>query len=153
MAGDPAQLPPTVTSREAQQQHALTLTLFERLQTTLGLEPLLLDTQYRMHPAISHFPRYALVSDQAGCWVRQVNGAGSSPTLVVLLECLCMGHHNASRLGKGAMFALFAPSCAMSHGSPAPHPTSALTQAPPPTHAPLLLPAASGFMAASCRMV
>jgi superfamily I DNA and/or RNA helicase len=58
MAGDPAQLPPTVTSRDAQQEHQLTLTLFERLQNTLGLETMLLDTQYRMNPAISAFPRY-----------------------------------------------------------------------------------------------
>jgi superfamily I DNA and/or RNA helicase len=58
MAGDPAQLPPTVTSREAQQEHQLTLTLFERLQNTLELETMLLDTQYRMNPAISAFPRY-----------------------------------------------------------------------------------------------
>lgn len=58
MAGDPAQLPPTVTSKEAAQQHGLTVTLFERLQRTLGMEPLLLDTQYRMNPAISAFPRY-----------------------------------------------------------------------------------------------
>lgn len=57
MAGDPAQLPPTVTSREAVQQHQLSVTLFERLQRALGLEPLLLDTQYRMNPHISGFPR------------------------------------------------------------------------------------------------
>lgn len=58
MAGDPAQLPPTVTSQEAAQEHGLRVTLFERLALSLGLEPLLLDTQYRMNPAISAFPRY-----------------------------------------------------------------------------------------------
>jgi superfamily I DNA and/or RNA helicase len=36
--------------------HGLTVTLFERLQKALGLEPLLLDMQYRMNPAISGFP-------------------------------------------------------------------------------------------------
>lgn len=74
-------------------------------------------------------------------WVRQVDVAGSSPTLAVMLKCLCMGsHHNASRVGVGAMFASFAASCEMLRGTPAPHPISALMQAPPPTHAPLLLP-------------
>lgn len=57
MAGDPAQLPPTVTSQEAAQQHGLRVTLFERLQRVLGLKHVLLDTQYRMNPAISAFPR------------------------------------------------------------------------------------------------
>ncbi len=32
--------------------------LFERMQL-LGLQTDLLDTQYRMHPSISHFPRNA----------------------------------------------------------------------------------------------
>jgi hypothetical protein len=38
--------------------HGLTVTLFERLQRTLGLQPLLLDRQYRMNPAISGFPSH-----------------------------------------------------------------------------------------------
>eukprot|EP00775_Hariotina_reticulata_P009337 gene9337-9500_t len=56
LAGDPAQLPPTIASREATQRFHLDVTLFERLQQGVGLGPLLLDTQYRMHPAISQFP-------------------------------------------------------------------------------------------------
>jgi hypothetical protein len=59
MAGDPCQLPPTITSREAAQVHGLATTLFERLQRQAGIETLLLDTQYRMHPAIAQFPRWA----------------------------------------------------------------------------------------------
>jgi superfamily I DNA and/or RNA helicase len=54
LAGDPRQLPPTVTSPEAMSR-GLAVTLFERLSSA-GLQPLLLDTQYRMHPAISAFP-------------------------------------------------------------------------------------------------
>ncbi|GLC68768.1 hypothetical protein PLESTF_000734600 [Pleodorina starrii] len=55
MAGDPRQLPPTVLSEEAL-QHGLDVTLFERVAGAGGVLPLLLDTQYRMHPAISAFP-------------------------------------------------------------------------------------------------
>jgi regulator of nonsense transcripts 1 len=56
MAGDPCQLPPTIQSREAVSSYQLDVTLFERMVQG-GLEPLLLDTQYRMNPAISSFPR------------------------------------------------------------------------------------------------
>lgn len=56
MAGDPCQLPPTIISREAY-KFKLDKTLFDRLQQEVGLAPLLLDTQYRMNPAISKFPR------------------------------------------------------------------------------------------------
>jgi superfamily I DNA and/or RNA helicase len=56
MAGDPCQLPPTIISREAY-KFDLDVTLFDRLQQGVGLAPLLLDTQYRMNPAISCFPR------------------------------------------------------------------------------------------------
>lgn len=61
MAGDPAQLPPTITSREAAKVYKLETTLFERLQADAGLDTLLLDTQYRMNPAISRFPRWVAV--------------------------------------------------------------------------------------------
>ena len=54
LVGDQCQLPPTVAS-----QRALDVgfgePLFNRL-VSLGVTPLLLDTQYRMHPAISQFP-------------------------------------------------------------------------------------------------
>ncbi|KXZ48586.1 hypothetical protein GPECTOR_26g489 [Gonium pectorale] len=55
MAGDPRQLPPTVLSEEAAAQ-GLGVTLFERVAGEGGVLPLLLDTQYRMHPDISAFP-------------------------------------------------------------------------------------------------
>ncbi|GLI70630.1 hypothetical protein VaNZ11_015565 [Volvox africanus] len=54
LVGDPKQLPPTVKSQEAAEL-GLNIPLFERLQL-MGLVPLLLDTQYRMHPAIAAFP-------------------------------------------------------------------------------------------------
>lgn len=54
MVGDPQQLPPTVRCQEAQRL-GLGFSLFERVQA-MGLKPLLLDTQYRMHPRLAEFP-------------------------------------------------------------------------------------------------
>ena len=54
LAGDPRQLPPTVLSKEAADA-GLSDTLFQRLMTA-GLEPALLDVQYRMPPAIALLP-------------------------------------------------------------------------------------------------
>jgi hypothetical protein len=62
MAGDHAQLPPTVVSRTAM-QNGLDVSLFARLQTD-GLPGLVLNTQYRMHPAISVFPSQQFYSGQ-----------------------------------------------------------------------------------------
>lgn len=53
LVGDPQQLPATVFSQAG---CGFERSLFERLET--GAHPVhLLDTQYRMHPAISAFPR------------------------------------------------------------------------------------------------
>ncbi|KAG5646157.1 hypothetical protein DXG03_004210 [Asterophora parasitica] len=55
LIGDHKQLPPVIASPEAQAL-GLGLSLFERL-TQEGVVPsVMLDTQYRMHPAISRFP-------------------------------------------------------------------------------------------------
>lgn len=54
LVGDHKQLPPTVVSRDAELA-GMTLSLFDRL-TRAGVKPYLLDTQFRMHPAISYFP-------------------------------------------------------------------------------------------------
>lgn len=54
MVGDPQQLPPTILSKEAQEL-LYERSMFERLQTA-GMEPILLDIQYRMHPEIRQFP-------------------------------------------------------------------------------------------------
>ena len=51
LVGDQCQLPPTVSSQRAVEV-GFAEPLFNRL-VSLGVEPLLLDTQYRMHPAIS----------------------------------------------------------------------------------------------------
>lgn len=56
MAGDHAQLPPTVVSRIAI-DNGLDVSLFARLQNS-RLPGLVLNTQYRMHPAISVFPSH-----------------------------------------------------------------------------------------------
>lgn len=54
LVGDPQQLPPTVRSQEAQRL-GLGTSLFDRVQA-MGLKPMLLDTQYRMHPKLAEFP-------------------------------------------------------------------------------------------------
>mmetsp|Transcript_10665 Transcript_10665/g.32642 ORF Transcript_10665/g.32642 Transcript_10665/m.32642 type:complete len:757 (+) Transcript_10665:119-2389(+) len=54
LVGDHHQLPPTVLSEEASLR-GLDVSLFSRLWS-LGIKPLLLTTQYRMHPALSQFP-------------------------------------------------------------------------------------------------
>lgn len=54
MVGDPQQLPPTVKCRDAERL-GLGLSMFDRLQS-MGLHPVLLDVQYRMHPGICAFP-------------------------------------------------------------------------------------------------
>lgn len=54
LVGDPAQLPATVLSRYVDLAGGGT-SFFDRM-VAMGAETLLLDTQYRMHPAISAFP-------------------------------------------------------------------------------------------------
>lgn len=55
LVGDPQQLPPTVFSREAA-NYKYEQSLFVRMQANHPEHVHLLDTQYRMHPAISAFP-------------------------------------------------------------------------------------------------
>ncbi|KXZ43818.1 hypothetical protein GPECTOR_80g178 [Gonium pectorale] len=55
LVGDPQQLPSTVLSQGAKDR-GYDRSAFERLQSC-GRTPVLLDTQYRMHPAISSWPR------------------------------------------------------------------------------------------------
>ena len=62
LVGDHKQLPPTVLSFRAE-ENGLKRSLFERL-IGLGIEPLLLTTQYRMHPAISKFPNQQFYSNK-----------------------------------------------------------------------------------------
>lgn len=52
--GDPIQLPATVISKRAV-SHGYDVSLFKRLQAA-GYPVQVLDTQYRMHPAICKFP-------------------------------------------------------------------------------------------------
>ena len=54
LVGDHRQLPPTVTSRRAEQE-GLDIPLFERLLSN-GIPAHMLTTQYRMHPTIREFP-------------------------------------------------------------------------------------------------
>ena len=54
LVGDHHQLPPTITS-DCAKSEGQELSMFKRL-VDAGVEPLILDTQYRMHPGISQFP-------------------------------------------------------------------------------------------------
>ncbi len=64
MAGDDMQLPPTVVSNKAQQL-GLGVSLFERMRA-VGIQPELLDEQYRMHPDISSFPSRVFYGGRVG---------------------------------------------------------------------------------------
>ncbi len=54
LIGDHKQLPPTIISFNAEKE-GLSISLFEKL-INKGLKPIMLNTQYRMHPSISFFP-------------------------------------------------------------------------------------------------
>jgi len=62
LIGDHKQLPPTVISRKAE-KGGLARSLFERM-VEMGVVPMLLKTQYRMHPIISEFPNLYFYSGQ-----------------------------------------------------------------------------------------
>lgn len=57
LIGDHKQLPPVIISREAQAL-GLGMSLFERLTGEAAVPSVMLDVQYRMHPAISRFPSH-----------------------------------------------------------------------------------------------
>lgn len=58
LVGDPKQLPPTVLSKVAS-KYQYEQSLFVRMQANHPKDVHLLDTQYRMHPEISMYPRKA----------------------------------------------------------------------------------------------
>ncbi|KAF9526041.1 P-loop containing nucleoside triphosphate hydrolase protein [Crepidotus variabilis] len=55
LIGDHKQLPPVIISKEAK-EGGLNVSLFERLTEEGHVHSSMLNTQYRMHPEISHFP-------------------------------------------------------------------------------------------------
>jgi hypothetical protein len=55
LIGDHKQLPPVITSREAQSA-GFDISLFERLIREGNVPSVMLDTQYRMHPSLARFP-------------------------------------------------------------------------------------------------
>jgi len=67
LAGDPLQLPPTVLDSTAKAT-GLGCSLFEFIAGQRGgREPVLLSTQYRMHPALAHFPGRHFYGGKLGC--------------------------------------------------------------------------------------
>ncbi|KAI5172544.1 regulator of nonsense transcripts 1 [Nematocida sp. LUAm3] len=74
LVGDDMQLPPTVIS----DSEKLKVSLFERIRDSYP--PFLLNTQYRMHKSISHFPNTAFYNNQI------INGAhsGDKPPLLFI---------------------------------------------------------------------
>lgn len=54
LVGDHCQLPPVIMCKRAAEA-GLTQSLFERLRL-LGIKPIRLQVQYRMHPCLSEFP-------------------------------------------------------------------------------------------------
>ena len=55
LIGDDKQLPPLVQSTEGAWWQ-MGISLYERIKLTLGIQPLFLDIQYRMHKSILKFP-------------------------------------------------------------------------------------------------
>ena len=62
LVGDHCQLPPTIISEEAERR-GLAVSLFSRF-VAQGVRPVLLDTQYRMHPAIAEFSSMAFYNSR-----------------------------------------------------------------------------------------
>ncbi|MBC89014.1 MAG: hypothetical protein CMB12_07060 [Euryarchaeota archaeon] len=61
LVGDHRQLPPTVISRRAE-NGGLGISLFDRMRE-LGVDSIMLEEQYRMHPIISQFPSMQYYDD------------------------------------------------------------------------------------------
>ena len=62
LVGDHRQLPPTISNVEVDVE-GLGTSLFERLSSH-GVEPFMLNIQYRMHPAIASYPSVASYGGQ-----------------------------------------------------------------------------------------
>lgn len=95
LVGDQMQLPPTVKCREASQL-GLDASLFVRLMA-MGVTPRLLDTQYRMHPALAEFSSYAFYGDRLRNGVTAADRLPlpsiawpSAASPVVFIDCECV---------------------------------------------------------------
>mmetsp|Transcript_28138 Transcript_28138/g.46029 ORF Transcript_28138/g.46029 Transcript_28138/m.46029 type:complete len:895 (-) Transcript_28138:110-2794(-) len=106
LVGDPAQLPPTVISRTAAQA-GLSVSLFERLMSA-GVPPVLLDTQYRMHPGLAFFPSTAFYDRRLKSYPkpaeRQLSGDFAWPSRAVPAAFIQSDTTEERTPGKGASY-------------------------------------------------
>jgi hypothetical protein len=95
LIGDHKQLPPVITSREAQTA-GLGLSLFERLIHEGAVPSVMLDTQYRMHPSLARFPSGEFYDDLLQDGVLDMQGAVpahlSPPTSKLLVPADATGN-------------------------------------------------------------
>jgi len=117
-AGDPCQLPPVIASpavvgshqqhqQQHQQQHGLLRPLFVRL-SALGHAVHLLDTQYRLHPALSAIPSAHFYQGRLKDGVTGAQRPPLLPGLPPLMFCDVQGGSGAARGGGGGRGCLVA---------------------------------------------
>ncbi|XP_071953207.1 5'-3' DNA helicase ZGRF1-like [Antedon mediterranea] len=83
LVGDPKQLPPTIQKSESSTNYGLEQTLFDRL-VAMGIEAIMLRTQYRCHPHISALSNHLFYENQL------VDGVGTEQRQPLMdLPTLC----------------------------------------------------------------
>ena len=113
LVGDHCQLGPVIMCKKAARA-GLAQSLFERL-VMLGVKPIRLQVQYRMHPSLSEFPSNSFYEGtlQNGVTINERQSTGidfpwpvpNRPMLfyvqVFLLACFDIFHHGSKQAGLG----------------------------------------------------